>query len=129
MRELFMEGRKLIPSSVGVMHAHPGRVRLKMPQIKKDPGFGGKVEQLLSPVPGIKKVQTNPLTGSLLVLYDPERIGSPEALEALEPVAESLAPYFPDLDLKRLAGWLARLNHQLKGSRDSDGSSSVGEPR
>lgn len=129
VKKLVAEGRSLIPSSVTVMHAHPGRVRLKLPQIKRDPGFAREVKELLGPVPGIKKVETSSLTGSLLILYDSSRIGSLETLEALEPVAEALAPHFPDLDLKEVARWLGRLSEHWKTTQGSDGMAPVGSRR
>lgn len=126
MKRLVAEGRALIPTSVTVMHAHPGRVRLKLAQIKRDPGFAQEIKELLTPVPGIKRVETNSLTGSLLVLYDSTKISSPETLDALEPVAEALAPHFPELDLKEVASWLSRLSEHWRIRQSSDGRAPAG---
>lgn len=101
-------------SSVAVVHAHPGRVRLKVPRIKEEPGFGKKLEQLFGSVSAVKRVEAIPLTGSLLILYDLGKIGSKETLEALEPLANSLADDLPEFDVKDFAAWLGRVGDETK---------------
>ena len=55
-----------------VVHHTPGRLRIRLPFLK---GFSSSPEQikdLMSPLPGIKRVDFNPVTGSALICYDPE---------------------------------------------------------
>lgn len=57
-----------------ILHHVPGRIRLEAPSLK---GLSLRVLKGLSamPVPcGIEDIRPNPLTGSLLIKYDPGRI-------------------------------------------------------
>jgi hypothetical protein len=57
-----------------ILHHVPGRIRIEVPSIK---GLSIKVLNRLSGiiVPcGIEDIRPNPLTGSLLIKYDPDRI-------------------------------------------------------
>lgn len=57
-----------------ILHHVPGRIRLEVPSLK---GLSLRVLKGLSamPVPcGIENIRPNPLTGSLLIKYDPGRI-------------------------------------------------------
>lgn len=57
-----------------ILHHVPGRIRIEVPSIK---GLSVKVLSRLSGIPvpcGIEDIRPNPLTGSLLIKYDPGRI-------------------------------------------------------
>ena len=54
-----------------VIHALPGRVRLKVAGIKNNPGLAQEIKQRLSSKAGVSRVQINPITGSVLMHYDP----------------------------------------------------------
>jgi hypothetical protein len=59
-----------------VVHHIPGRIRVRLPFLK---GFSSSPEQikdLMSPLPGIRKVDFNPITGSALISYDAEHYDS-----------------------------------------------------
>jgi hypothetical protein len=84
---------------VRVVHAIPGRIRLKVTQLRTNPGLAGAIQTKLSSVPGITLIEVNPVTGSVLVFYETSRPASPGALQAL---AEHLTPLFPDLNVGSL---------------------------
>ncbi len=57
-----------------IVHHVPGRIRLEVPSIK---GLSLSVLKGLSGIPvpcGIEDIRPNPLTGSLLIKYDPGQI-------------------------------------------------------
>ena len=57
-----------------IVHHVPGRIRIEIPSIK---GLSLKALKRLSGIPipcGIEDIRPNPLTGSLLIKYDPGRI-------------------------------------------------------
>jgi len=57
-----------------IVHHVPGRIRIEVPSIK---GLHLKKLARLSAIPfpsGIEGVRPNPVTGSLLIKYDPEQI-------------------------------------------------------
>jgi hypothetical protein len=91
---------------VTVMHALPGRVRLKLNRVKGNPGLARRAQEKLSRVPGIHRVEANPVTGSLLILYDLAMLAS---VEALGPLGEIFAELFPEVSLEELATGLQEL--------------------
>ena len=62
-----------------VMHRLPGRLRLRIPALKRLPvnpqGVGEIVGTLIELLPGVHSVDTNVVTGSVLVRYDPNKLG------------------------------------------------------
>jgi hypothetical protein len=58
-------------AGIELRHAIPGRVRLRFPALKGEPGLSHEVERQLSALPVVRRVEVNPVTGSVLVLYDP----------------------------------------------------------
>lgn len=57
-----------------VIHHLPGRIRLEVPAMR---GLSARALKRLSLIPipaGIKDVRPNPLNGSLVIKYDPEKI-------------------------------------------------------
>jgi hypothetical protein len=84
---------------VTVVHALPGRLRLKVPRVKGDAAFARRVEERFRAVPALLEVTAVPLTGSVVVHYDPQAITSPAALLAL---SEAVTELFPGLDLTEL---------------------------
>jgi hypothetical protein len=81
----------------------PGRLRLRVERVKRDKDFAQAVEERLGAIDGIKQVDINGLTGSVLVSYDPAKLARPESLEALTAAAKEL---FPTFDASLLARWL-----------------------
>lgn len=62
-----------------ITHATHGRVRIKIPAKKGDAAYFASLRDklaALSELPGIQRIEANPLTGSILVLHtlDPEAI-------------------------------------------------------
>lgn len=65
------------------VHHTPGRVRVRIPDIKGNPHKGKRVQKLFEDVEGIDKVTLNALTGSVVVHYDTDRMGSDAVLGIL----------------------------------------------
>lgn len=55
---------------IQVVHALPGRVRIKVRQLKNNISYAGTIQRYLLEVPGITHLEANPQTGSLLIEYD-----------------------------------------------------------
>lgn len=90
-------------AGIKVVHAIPGRIRLKISQVKEDSAFAEEIHRQLSAVQSVQWVETNQVTGSVLVLYDVEEIASPESLRALP---DLLLRVFPGLDAEEIKNWL-----------------------
>lgn len=56
-------------------HCVPGRMRVKIPALKSQPDRGEEVKSLLQGIAGVNSVTFTPLTGSMVVLFDQDRIG------------------------------------------------------
>lgn len=91
-------------ADIRIVHAIPGRVRLKVAGLRANQGLGGVIQTRLKAVPGIQAVETQPLTGSVLVLFDPATVLAPASLLTL---SETLTDLFPDLDQTKLAEFLS----------------------
>jgi cation transport ATPase len=56
--------------NVQVAHQVPGRVRLKVPNVKENPELVDQIKQMFNAIPGIEEVTVNPTTGSVVLQYD-----------------------------------------------------------
>ncbi len=65
------------------LHVLDGRVRIKVPGIKRSPMKASQVERALAKVKGITHVRANAVTGSVLVLYHSKTITPHRIAEAL----------------------------------------------
>jgi hypothetical protein len=54
-----------------ILHAIPGRIRVKINQVKENPAFAKQLEQTLARMQVVQWSKVNPLTGSVLIGYDP----------------------------------------------------------
>jgi hypothetical protein len=90
-------------SSVQVVHFLPGRVRLKVHAAKGNAAYIARVREAFLEVPGIRSLEANPITGSVLIIYDTGRITQTDAARAL---AKALGTHFPSLDIPSVLRWL-----------------------
>ena len=87
-----------------VTHFLPGRLRVKSGKVKNNLPFAREVERTLTGLQGVRGVEANPITGSVLLLYDPQ---APEALSALLTYTEFLELSPSQRDCEQLEDWLA----------------------
>jgi hypothetical protein len=107
----------MIAYTTQVTHFLPGRLRVKSGKIKNNLVFARQVERTLTGLQGIRRVEANPVTGSVLVLYDPQ---APAALSALLTCTEFLELSPRQGDFEQLEGWLsAAVNGAHSGSAAS----------
>jgi Heavy metal associated domain 2 len=106
--------------SVRLAHASPGRIRLKVDDIKNNPQRAGDIEDKLRTVSGIRTVQASPVTGSLLLTYDEPAL---ESMELPFAVAQILGISLNDLDPDDLQ---LLMSHQSNGRKLSGASISDG---
>ena len=108
-------------NDIEIVHVLPGRVRLKIPRIKQDSDFRRQVERQFGTVKGIERVDVHPLTGSVVVQFDPERITHADSLIAL---SQTLSSLFPKLDVSP-GDFEAIAKPASKNEADSDSSASA----
>jgi P-type Cu2+ transporter len=58
-------------ADTSVVHAIPGRVRLRVPALKTSPGLAEPLQRLLRDQPGVTEVTVNDWCSSVTVIYDP----------------------------------------------------------
>jgi hypothetical protein len=109
-----------------IAHVIPGRVRFKVPAKKHDADFFSRLRNFLGSLPGVERVEVNPLTGSVLVLHR-LNLTSREDLELLAASSEmsglfrlalqhsEIAPPRPVSLARSLATSAATLNERIKG--------------
>jgi peptidoglycan/xylan/chitin deacetylase (PgdA/CDA1 family) len=59
--------------NVQVAHQVPGRIRLKVPNVKDNPELIDQIKQMFHVIPGIEEVTVNPTTGSVVLQYDTDK--------------------------------------------------------
>ena len=68
------------------LHALEGRIRIRSPRVEGAPHTALAVEQELRKCAGVTEVKTNPIIGSVLVLYDSGQLSGEEVLALLRAV-------------------------------------------
>ena len=94
---------------IKIVHLMPGRMRLKLQVLKGRPEIATQLHSHLTEVAGISRVDTNTLTGSVLLLYEPRALRSPDFLDAFSSALgklfpEHIAPGRLRFSIKRLKG-------------------------
>jgi hypothetical protein len=80
----------------------PGRVRLKIDRVRTDAQFADQLRTWVPQVPGIRSLQLNEATGSVLIAYDPEKL----SLQTLSSFVPELVP--PGVPVEELETRLAK---------------------
>jgi hypothetical protein len=66
------------------IHVVPGRLRVKSPAIRQNQLKAGEARTLVEALHGVSSAETNLLTGSIIVRFDPREISYHEILTALQ---------------------------------------------
>jgi hypothetical protein len=77
------KGGLRVTVSAPYIHALDGRLRIKLVEVKGSPTRALEIESRLREYPGIHQVSANPVTGNVLILYDPIRLAQHEVLDTL----------------------------------------------
>ncbi|MBV8142485.1 MAG: hypothetical protein JOZ60_10615 [Verrucomicrobia bacterium] len=64
-----------------VQHSLPGRLRLRVPAAKGEENELREISSAIAKTEGIEQVEYNPITGSILIQYSPQRYTDLHALE------------------------------------------------
>jgi copper chaperone CopZ len=99
------------------VHALEGRLRIKIPEVKSAPHKAREVERHLNLCDGVEEVSASPITGSVLVLYNPRLIGQEEIIFAFQEIGYLVksGPKAPGGTAGNTApeGTLARVTHAV----------------
>ncbi len=61
----------------------PGRIRAEITGLRDNPSLSRRIERVFRRQPGVWQIEANPVTGRVLVLYDPAATGPQRLLELL----------------------------------------------
>ena len=62
----------------------PGRLRVRLPDLKRNAALSASIEALLRNAKGVKSVSVSPLTGSVLIHYDQQSTTSADVLRSFQ---------------------------------------------
>jgi len=65
------------------LHESPGRLRVKIPDLKRNPQSAWDLQGLLKNLSGIKSSSINTVTGSVIMHYDPEVLSAGALINVL----------------------------------------------
>lgn len=66
------------------IHQVPGRLRIKNPEIKNNPGMARDMQACLLDAVGVERVTVNSVTGSVIINYDPDVLADDRLVAVLE---------------------------------------------
>jgi hypothetical protein len=92
-------------NGIRVSHFIPGRVRLKALPIKGNPPLARKITEFFV-IKGIKLVEANFLTGSLLIEYKAAQLRTPDSAHRLGEALQHLLPRIDSEKVASLLKWL-----------------------
>ncbi len=81
-----------------VLSSTPGRVRMAAEGLKGSGRLARRIEQRLGELPGVQRVSVSPITGTVLVVYDQDRLGVAEVSRAVRMAGMALRVARPDPD-------------------------------
>lgn len=94
-----------MPSSpaIRLVHALPGRIRLHSDLLKGNPNRMQEIIGHLKAVPAFTQVEGNPLTGSVLIFFDPVKALTKNTTRQITGVLKALVP---ELNSSQVSKWL-----------------------
>jgi hypothetical protein len=64
-------GKRKLKGKLKIVHQVPGRIRMKIPSAKGNEEQLASYKEVLSLLPGVEDIDINPVTGSIVLKYDP----------------------------------------------------------
>ena len=79
-------------SEIKLVHALPGRVRLHCGRLKGNPHLMAEIIGNLKAVPVFTQVEGNPVTGSLLIFFEPQKVLTKQHLRQIGVILKVVSP-------------------------------------
>ena len=74
-----------------LVHAIPGRLRLRIPRLRADSDYCYRLKALVESVESVRKVRLNPDAQSIVIHYDPKALTGTTLLSRLSPIIQQAA--------------------------------------
>lgn len=81
-----------------VVHEIPGRLRVRLPRAQRDPRLLRELRDFVASLGGVRHVEINPMTGSILIHYHPESEEQIHNLLRSQAAAFEVPPELTDVD-------------------------------
>jgi hypothetical protein len=97
-------------AGIQVLHATAGRLRINAPVVKRDPAHAAILLDRLRAVRGVSRVEANPITRNVVILYEPPQVSQTALYAHLESLfgrvttVRSTRSVASDSDLRALLG-------------------------
>lgn len=107
-----------------ICHLSSGRVRVRIPSMRKNAAYFSHLQEYLSSLPGVKRVEANPLTGGVLVFHciDLKNVNALKPIADYSEMSGLFKIVFPETKPVSLAQNMAdnfsSLNEKVKGVTD-----------
>lgn len=88
---------------IQVIHAIPGRLRLKVVPLKNNPSLAQEIQAQIKTLPGISAVEVNPTTGSLLLVFKVSKGQDKRTARFLSVILKTISP---GLSVQQVLDWL-----------------------
>ena len=88
-------------------------MRLKILRMKNNSILSEQIRENFSAIEGINCIETNPVTGSVLLYYNPKQIATPDSTHS---ILKTFASLFPEIDSDILKNVLKHLQTGQKES-------------
>jgi copper chaperone CopZ len=98
---------------INLVHHVPGRLRFRSAALKGDARVGEVARARLSRIDGVTSVAANPITGSLLVEYNPATLAPADVVDAL--ANHGYVAAAEEQSLEGGGGWADRLANAVGG--------------
>lgn len=102
------------PASAAVVHSLPGRTRLKVPRAHRTPHAMARVREALQSVPGVRRVDVNATTGSVLVHHDAEAVKLDDVAESLEAGTDFVLALVPPRERAWVRAEVSTVAHRVR---------------
>jgi hypothetical protein len=66
------KGKRKLKGKLKIVHQVPGRIRMKIPSAKGNEEQLANYKEVLALLPGVEEIDVNPVTGSIILKYDPD---------------------------------------------------------
>lgn len=103
-------------ASAQVVHHIPGRVRLRVPHTHRTPDAIGRLREELQSVPGVRRVDVNAVTGSMVVHHDPNGTSLDEVNKALGAAGEFALDLVPPRMREQVRGEVSLVAHDVRNT-------------
>lgn len=91
-----------IAPEIKLVHALPGRVRLQSVRLKGNPTLMQEITGHLKAVPAFTQVEGNPITGSLLISFEPHRALTKQSIRQILGILKVVAPDLNSTQVSKL---------------------------